>query len=567
MSQHLTLATDLTLPPEAVTETFAILANRGAGKSSTAHLLVEQLHHAGSPVIVVDVKGDWWGIRSSADGRQPGLPLVIFGGEHGDVDLNENTSGNLIANIITEHHISAVLDLSDMSKTKARTFATTFAEQLYRRNRDPLHVVVEEADVLIPQRATAAVARLIGAWEDLAKRGRHRGIGMTVVSQRPQEVAKSVLDLMETVVLLRMTGPRSIRAAQDWISVNATADDPTSGEVIKSLPTLDTGEGWVWSPAFLHTLRRVRFHKFDTFDSHATPAPGRRRVLPRTRADIDLARLRADIASTDDASRHPPRPQPPSALVIKLREQIAARDATIAMLRQRIEVLESRPELPPDLAHTLTAAHDHLSAALAQLSSTTPAIVPSAPSPDTPNLLQPNDNDTPQQPATTLPPTEPRFRAGAERMIMALGRMAPLRLTKTQWGTAAKMKPNSGTFATYLSELRNAGLIDQSTAGFTLTAAGFAHIGGHPTPMTASELQHHYLTVLRRGAARMLQLVIDAYPAGIDRQHLAESAGLSSTSGTFATYLSDLRRNGLIETHNATITAATIIVHNPEQDP
>lgn len=88
------LAADLLLPPEAVTETFAILANRGSGKSVTAQRLVEQLHHVGLPVVVVDVKGDWWGIRSSADGAGPGLPFVIFGGDHGDVPL-EPTAGEL----------------------------------------------------------------------------------------------------------------------------------------------------------------------------------------------------------------------------------------------------------------------------------------------------------------------------------------------------------------------------------------------------------------------------------------------------------------------------------------
>ena len=58
--------------------------------------------------------------------------------------------------------------------------------------------------------------------------------------------------LMETVILLRMTGPRSIKAVQDWISVNADHDDTTARKVIASLPSLATGEGWVWSPRFLH---------------------------------------------------------------------------------------------------------------------------------------------------------------------------------------------------------------------------------------------------------------------------------------------------------------------------
>ncbi|MGK2880844.1 MAG: helicase HerA domain-containing protein [Mycobacterium sp.] len=113
------LADGLELP---VTETFAILANRGAGKSVTAHRFVEQMHAAELPVVVLDVKGDWWGIRSSADGKSPGLPFVIFGGDHGDVPL-EPTAGALLADLVVDDRTPAVLDLSHMSKTKARTFA------------------------------------------------------------------------------------------------------------------------------------------------------------------------------------------------------------------------------------------------------------------------------------------------------------------------------------------------------------------------------------------------------------------------------------------------------------
>ncbi len=34
---------------------------------------------------IIDPAGAWWGIRSSADAKGEGLPVVIFGGEHGDV--------------------------------------------------------------------------------------------------------------------------------------------------------------------------------------------------------------------------------------------------------------------------------------------------------------------------------------------------------------------------------------------------------------------------------------------------------------------------------------------------
>ena len=58
-------------------------------------------------------------------------------------------------------------------------------------------------------------------------------------------------------------------------------------------------------------------------------------------------------------------------------------------------------------------------------------------------------------------------------MIESLGRMQPLRLTKSQWGMVSGLKTSGGTWSTYLGELRRLGFIDEGPAGFTLTDAGF----------------------------------------------------------------------------------------------
>lgn len=575
------LAPGLQLPPEAVSETFAILANRGAGKSACAHRLVEQLHRSGLPVVVIDVKGDWWGIRSSADGTGPGLPFVIFGGDHGDVPL-ESTAGELLADLIVDDRIPAVLDLSHMSKTKARSFATTFAERLYTRNRDALHVVIEEADVLIPQRASADTARLLGAMEDIAKRGRSRGLGLTVVTQRPQEVAKSVLELMETVILMRMTGTRSIKAAQDWISVNAAEDGVAEArEVIGSLPALQTGEAWVWSPAFLRLLKRVRIEMFETFDSHATPKPGQTRVVPKQRADIDLEKLGAEIAATvQRAQEHDPKALRAQAADLRRQLTVAEglveyRDREIEVLRGQIATLKAQaPEYSNVVSEAITQAQHQLGVAFAALTGPliNPGYVKLAEPVAAPVEREPEEEQAlaaarrerrdhrRQEPAAG----ELKFRAGAQRMLESLGRMAPLRLTKAQWGTVAKMKHTSGTFSTYLGELRRADLIEEDTAGFTLTEAGFDHLGGRPDPMTGDELQQHYLSILRSGAARMLQAIMDAYPSGLAKDELSERIGIVATSGTFSTYLGELRRNGLIEQINGVVVASDILMQGAQ---
>ena len=153
-----------------------------------------------------------------------------------------------------------------------------------------------------------------------------------------------------------------------------------------------------------------------------------------------------------------------------------------------------------------------------------------------------------------------RFRAGAQRMVEALGRMAPRRLTKAQWAVVAKMRHTSGTWSTYFGELRRAGLIDETSEGFTLTEEGFEFLGGQPEPMSGDELRQHYLGILRAGAGRMLQAVIDAYPAGLSREEISVRAGIVSSSGTFSTYWGELVRNGLVVQTSSGLVASDILM-------
>ncbi len=52
---------------------------------------------------------------------------------------------------------------------------------------------------------------------------------------------------------------------------------------------------------------------------------------------------------------------------------------------------------------------------------------------------------------------------------------------------------------------------------------------------------------LTGGARRMFDVLVDAYPGQIDKAELGERTDMSYNSGTFGTYLSLLRRNGLVE--------------------
>jgi DDE superfamily endonuclease/Helicase HerA, central domain len=114
MSANLKLAPGLAIPAARVgTQTFRILAKRGAGKSNAAAVMAEEMFADGVPFVVVDPVGSWWGLRSSADGKHEGLPIPILGGHHGDVPLARGRA-ELVADLIVDENLSCVLDVSSL---------------------------------------------------------------------------------------------------------------------------------------------------------------------------------------------------------------------------------------------------------------------------------------------------------------------------------------------------------------------------------------------------------------------------------------------------------------------
>jgi DNA helicase HerA-like ATPase len=84
----LKLADNLKLPVDAVTQTFAIFGKRGAGKSNTATVMAEEMFPV-APFVVLTPLDNWWGLKASFDGKGDGLKVYVFGGDHGDLPLDQ----------------------------------------------------------------------------------------------------------------------------------------------------------------------------------------------------------------------------------------------------------------------------------------------------------------------------------------------------------------------------------------------------------------------------------------------------------------------------------------------
>lgn len=73
------------------------------------------------------------------------------------------------------------------------------------------------------------------------------------------------------------------------------------------------------------------------------------------------------------------------------------------------------------------------------------------------------------------------------------------------------------------------------------------------------ELLEMWRRVLKAGARQMLDVLVEAYRAGapvLTYAELADRVGMVASGGTFQTYVSTLRRNGLAEASGGDIRAS-----------
>ncbi|MFI4854016.1 MAG: helicase HerA-like domain-containing protein, partial [Phycisphaerales bacterium JB065] len=294
----------ITLPSSVQTITAAVLGIRGSGKTNTGAVIVEDLLHHNRQVVVADPTDVWWGLKSSKTGKKAGYGVVVAGGSHGDVPLDKG-DGVALADFVVDHRVSVVLSLRHLRKNAQRQFMTDFAEQVYYRKgesdkRTPLLIAIDECDAFVPQRVGGAEARMVGAIEDIVRRGRAAGLGCLLISQRAASVNKDVLTQIEMLIAHRHTAPQDQNALKAWIDAHDTAN--RSAEFMKSLANLQCGQAWVWSPGWMDIFERVQIRMRRTFDSSATPKQGEV-MKPTTVAEIDLAAITEKLAKTVKEAR------------------------------------------------------------------------------------------------------------------------------------------------------------------------------------------------------------------------------------------------------------------------
>jgi hypothetical protein len=555
------IAKDLTLPVDTVTQTVGILAKRRAGKSYTARKFGEQLFKANQQIAIVDPKGDWWGIRSSADGKSPGLSIVILGGERADVPLEVNGS-EVVAKLVAEERVSVLLDLSLFRKHEVTTFMAAFLENLYRikareQFRTPLMLIIDEADAIAPQKPYKGEERMLGAAEDIVRRGGQRGIGCTLITQRSAVLNKNVLTQIQMLITLRTIAPQDLAAINAWIDVHGT--DEEREQLMVSLPALPTGDAWFWSPGWptvAGIFQLATVLPIETFDSGATPKPGQKRVEPKHVADVDLEALRRQMSQTIERAKADD-PRELKKKIAELQRELSSKKPVekIRTESKRVEVpvlkdsqITRLEKLSARLEKLFFGFSDHfskpftnLTAQIGELLSATKAVaavgIP-AHAAFAPNL--PNHKPVTMRPVSRAPvrskpqPTENgdvSLGIGERRCAIAIAQH-PNGVAREQLTTLTGYKRS--TRNTYLQRMLAAGYVAQSGDRFVITEAGIDWIGSDYQPLPTGEaLQRYWIDKLPAGESAVFQVVLEN-PDGISREEIGEKTDFKrSTRNTY----------------------------------
>lgn len=535
--------------PDAILhQHMAVLGKTGSGKSSVLRLLVEHLLADKKPVCVIDPKGDWWGLKSSKDGKRPGFPVVIFGGEHADVPLNAH-GGAAVAELIVSGNRPCIIDLGGWMVGERTRFFIDFASTMFRKTSGYRCLVIDEVHNFAPQgKVLDPDAGKMLHWANrLASEGRGKGLAILSASQRPQKVHKDFLTCAETLIAMRVIHPLDRAAIKDW--VDGCADPQVGRDVIASLASMQRGEGWAWSPESNFGPKRVQFPKFDTYDSFAPKAAAGTLSL-KGWAAVDLEEVKAKLVATiEEAKANDPAEL--KKTIVELRKQLAAKPAATvdqasidravaardrewqAAIKERdtiIGSLKGRMGKAADLLHVNGEAMPKQAAPVAKAA-------------DIPVHKTSTIRETsPQRPAKQTAPTSTVGGSPLSKAERAI--LVAFYWLKDEEATPAKVSFYSGysatssSFGNACSGLRTAGLVQ----GWKITVAGCDFIADVVDEKpTGGTLREWLRGRLGRAENTLLDALLNHHPHRLTSSELSEASGYSATSSSFGNAVSKLR--------------------------
>lgn len=537
------------MPITAATKSFALLAKRGAGKTYAAGVMAEEFAKAGIPFVVFDPIDVWWGLRLAANGRGKGLPVVVFGIEHADIKI-DRTMGRKIAEAVVKHNISAVISTFGMSKVDQRYLIAEFAETLLNINNTPRHVFVEEAHEYVPQRVQPGMGVVFSRVESLVTMGRNRGIGVTLLNQRAATINKDVLTQVDTLIALRSIGPQDRKALEDWVAAHGIDGmDETKKELdefVSSLPSLPTGEAWVWSPEFLEVFKRVRIRKRETFH------PDREKIGVNFKVPkISSTDIESFVSSFNEKKPEQKKQTLPVGTKIILSAVDMKAEINKALAKQAAEFDLERAGWQRQIENWFTILKDIGEASAKAIKDYKKPGRIHMPSyrPITPSKVTHNEASTERRPITASEAQE-GISGPEQRILDAIAWLDSIGNPEPEQVAVAFLAGytyGGGGFNKPRGSLKVKGLIEYVGDRIKLTPEGYSSARVPDGHLDRATLHAKILKTLPGPEQKLLQPLLDNNGEEMSKDELAELSGYKAGSGGFNKPCGRLRSLGLIE--------------------
>lgn len=304
---------------EVLTGRGVVLGKSGSGKSNSASVVVEELLNDGYPVLIVDVDGEYFGLKEEYEllhlGADEECDLAV-GPEHAEK----------IAELTLEQNIPVILDVSGyLHEEEQKELIKEVGRHLFAKEKKlkkPFLILVEEVHEYLPESGLDDVGRML---IKIAKRGRKHGLGLCGISQRPADVKKDFITQCDWHIWHRLT----------WDNDTKVVRRVLGSEYANAVQDIDDGE------AFLHTdwddqIRRVQFRRKHTFDAGATPGL---EEIERP----DLKSVSENIISELETISE--RQQAEANEIERLRSQLKEREEKIYELQEELEKARDVSEL------------------------------------------------------------------------------------------------------------------------------------------------------------------------------------------------------------------------------
>lgn len=333
----------LILPNKILDQHIILLGKTRSGKSTVMRHFVEHLLSVKKRVCIIDPKGDWWGLKLSANGKSAGFPVIAFGDfkepKVSDVPINSN-SGKAVAELIVSGNRPCVIGLRGWMPGAQARFWIDFASTLFNsRQSGGLTVVIDEIQNFAPKERTGFDQENLALHWTKRLLSEGAGLGLTMIngSQRPQSVHNGVLTQCETLIAMRLVHDADCTAVEKWLK--RTRDKDMRNEIMTSLPEMSRGEGWVWSPEIEFGPKRVEFPLFETFDSFAPPQLQKK--FGKVWANVDIETVKAKLATVIEEAR--------ANNPAELKKEVARLQAELRKAPKASTVVEARnvPVLTP----------------------------------------------------------------------------------------------------------------------------------------------------------------------------------------------------------------------------